>query len=77
MVLVVTLNRSTERLLPPTLHRARHGRRRSFLSERDARAYDEGYMAFQGGEEVPPPINTPRSQGWFDAEQRYVDRSDA
>jgi hypothetical protein len=57
----------------PTTYRAKYGRRREFLSESDARAYDQGFADFRDGKELTSEINTPHSAGWFDAEVEYLD----
>ena len=52
--------------LPTVVYLATLGRKRAFLGQRDATAYDAGYRAY-------PAVNaaemgTPSSMGWFDAE---------
>jgi hypothetical protein len=62
------------RRLPPQFFRAHLGRRHSFLSPRDAQAYDDGHRAFSSGDELPRnERNTPFSRGWYDAECSYLE----
>lgn len=57
--------RALDRKAPPQLHHPRVGRRHlAFLTERDARLYDAGYLAFPHG----PDGDGPFRQGWLDAE---------
>lgn len=53
---------------PARFFQAKCGRRRSFLSQRDADAYDAGWGAYRTRLDVEVHLNTPFSQGWFDAE---------
>ena len=53
---------------PPQTFRARHGRRRVFLSQADADAYDDGCGMYPC--EVPPETG-PRSTGYFDMEDHH------
>jgi hypothetical protein len=51
----------------PQFFMARTGRRRQFLSQRDADAYDRGYASFQSISDAPPLDRGPFGDGWFDA----------
>lgn len=53
---------------PAKFFQAKRGRRRQFLSQRDADAYDAGWSAYRLREDSDFHLNTPFSQGWFDAE---------
>jgi hypothetical protein len=46
--------------------RARLGRRRSFLSQRDADQYDAGFDSFVSLSDPPPLEYGPFADGWFD-----------
>ena len=50
----------------PVVYRATLGRKRAFLSQRDATAYDAGYSMYPGVCMAEP--GTPVSMGYFDAE---------
>lgn len=54
---------------PARFFQAKCGRRRSFLSQRDADAYDAGWAAYRLRQDVDFTLNTPFSKGWFDAEE--------
>lgn len=58
-----------------TVYRAACGRRRAYKTEAEALAYDRGFNAF------PAPfdgeMNTPESDGWFDAETQFQEQFDA
>lgn len=66
--------RKSDELLPkpPATFQARSGRRRVFLSQADANAYDAGYASYPCGD--IPAIHTPGSMGYFDHESRDFDR---
>jgi hypothetical protein len=51
----------------PQFFNARTGRRRQFLSQSDADAYDAGYASFQHFSDPPPLDRGPFGDGWFDA----------
>jgi hypothetical protein len=51
----------------PQFFMARTGRRRQFLSQSDADAYDRGYASFQSTSDAPPLDLGPFGDGWFDA----------
>jgi hypothetical protein len=52
---------------PAQWHKATVGRRRSYLSAGDARAYEAGWRAWPNGDDVR--IRTPFADGFFDAEK--------
>lgn len=54
-----------------TFFQAKYGRRRYFLSQRDADAYDAGFTAFRSGRPMPQ-FSTPEWSGWVDAEKREL-----
>lgn len=59
-----------------TVHQARLGRRRTYLSESDTQAYDAGWCAF------PAPLEhelagTPYATGWYDRECAWQESQDA
>lgn len=54
---------------PVQWHQATVGRRRSFLSAGDARAYEAGYRDHPR-DDFNFPVGTPYAAGWFDAEKR-------
>lgn len=61
-----------ERREMPLTYQARCGRRRRYESEADALAYEAGWDCYPGG--PIPPIGTPGSTGYFDAEVAWFDR---
>lgn len=56
-----------EAIKAPQFFYARLGRRRQFLSQSDADAYDAGYSSFQHLSDPPPLDRGPFGDGWFDA----------
>ncbi len=54
-----------------TVYRARTGRRRAYQSERDAKAYDDGWSAFPN--RPPVHLKTPFADGYFDHESQSLD----
>jgi len=58
----------------PEVHRARCGRRRSYLAASSADAYDRGYSNWPN---VPTILDGPAGDGYHDAEQQAVDIDDA
>jgi hypothetical protein len=50
----------------PQFYAAQTGRRRAFLSQADARAYDAGWRSFAEGS-AQPSHHGPFHDGWFDA----------
>lgn len=56
-------------------YRATLGRRRSFLSQADADAYDDGVRDHAAGHPAPTGY-TPKLQGWVDAEHAAIDAID-
>ncbi len=55
--------------------RAALGRRRPFLSQADADAYDAGFLAYGHGD-PSSGVFGPRLAGWLDAEMLFLDALD-
>ena len=58
-------------------YRAQCGRRREFLSQSDADAYDDGYSAKYGFDMERINQGGPYVMGWYDWEQEQQDKADA
>jgi len=71
--LLRTLSRAQQATV--TVHRARCGRRRVYLSESAALAYDDTFTNHPHQPEGPMP--SPAWDGWFDAEQMSCDIDEA
>lgn len=56
---------------PPQVYKAQLGRRRAYLSQADADAYDRGWSGYPGDIPAGP---SPASDGYFDRESRELDR---
>jgi hypothetical protein len=61
----------------PQFFTARTGRRRQFLSQGDADAYDRGYASFESLSDPPPLDRGPFGDGWFDAFSEDEERATA
>jgi hypothetical protein len=59
----------------PDVYLAQFGRRRPFLSQSDADAYDQGFLAYSRGEPSSGRFG-PQLAGWLDAEISYLDALD-
>ena len=59
----------------PDVYLAKFGRRRPFLSQADADAYDQGFNAYSRGE-PSSGVFGPALAGWLDAEMAYLDALD-
>lgn len=60
----------------PTIHYAKVGLCRPFLSAADAAAYEAGYLDDWPGE-PPEAMHTPRSQGYWDRDREMEARFEA
>lgn len=58
-------------LAAATVYRANTGRRRAYQSERDAKAYDDGWSAYPTRQ--PVYLKTPFADGFFDHESQALD----
>ena len=57
------------------VYRATLGRRRPFLSQSDADAYDGGFLSYSKGKAATDRYG-PELAGWLDAEMQYLDALD-
>lgn len=58
--------------MAPQQFRARHGRRRTYMSRSDALAYDAGYELYPAV--LADSDHTPYRDGWLDAQDEAFDQ---
>jgi hypothetical protein len=62
--------------ITPVWFRANCGRHRAFLSQADADAYERGFLNYPDTPDMLVAMHTPEWDGYFDAEERVVERDD-